>query len=245
MEDPDGRAELQRLGARSLPVLSRGDKFVFAQNIAQVVEFLKLDEKTGPVLSPAQLVERMTRFIDAAVALVPMMPNDRLDTEVPNRPRKYRVLAHHMFRIPELFVEIAGGAFFSAALPGAIADTADMASTAALADYGRGVRDKVEAWWRETPDKSAQADRADLLRPAKIARGVGTLDVAHRPAHAAMDDAARYGRGQVRAAAGRRGFRRSADAETGLGRLNRADSRQGHRAAPPRSLTRYDGIWPR
>jgi len=39
------------LGARSIPVLSRGDKFVFAQNIAQVVEFLKLNEKTGPVLS--------------------------------------------------------------------------------------------------------------------------------------------------------------------------------------------------
>ncbi len=113
---------MQRLGARSIPVLSRGDKFVFAQNIAQVVEFLKLDEKTGPVLSPAQLVERMTRFIDAAVTLVPLMPDDRLDTEVPNRPRKYRVLAHHMFRIPESFVEIAGGEFFSAGLPGAVPD---------------------------------------------------------------------------------------------------------------------------
>jgi len=72
LEDPAGRAELQRLGARSIPVLSRGDKFVFAQNIAQVVAFLKLDEKTGPVLSPAQLVERMTRFIDASLAIVPV-----------------------------------------------------------------------------------------------------------------------------------------------------------------------------
>ena len=128
---------MQRLGARSIPVLSRGDKFVFAQNIAQVVEFLKLNEKTGPVLSPAQLVERMTRFIDAAVTLVPLMPDDRLDTEVPNRPRKYRVLAHHMFRIPESFVEIAGGEFFSEKLPVATPDPADMASTEALAAYGR------------------------------------------------------------------------------------------------------------
>ncbi|MBV9587327.1 MAG: NrdH-redoxin, partial [Alphaproteobacteria bacterium] len=37
LQDPAGRAELQRLGARSIPVLSRGDEFVFAQNIAQVV----------------------------------------------------------------------------------------------------------------------------------------------------------------------------------------------------------------
>src|SRR4029077_20070702 len=68
LEDAAGRAELQRIGARSIPVLSRGDKFVFAQNIAQVVAFLKLDEKAGPVLSPAQLVERMRLFIDAGSA---------------------------------------------------------------------------------------------------------------------------------------------------------------------------------
>ena len=159
---------MARLGARSIPVLSRGDEFVFAQNIAQVVEFLKLNEKTGPVLSPAQLVERMTRFIDAAIQLVPLMPDDRLDTEVPNRPRKYRALAHHMFRIPESFVEIAGGAFFSEKLPGAVENPADMASTAALANYGSGVRGKVEAWWRETPDKSAQQTAQTYYGPQKL-----------------------------------------------------------------------------
>jgi hypothetical protein len=159
---------LARLGARSIPVLSRGDKFVFAQNIAQVVEFLKLNEKTGPVLSPAQLIERTTRFIDAAVALVPLMPDGRLDTEVPNRPRKYRALAHHMFRIPEAFVEIAGGAFFSEALPGAVPNPADQASTEALAAYGRRVRGKVEAWWRDTPDKAAMETVQTYYGPQKL-----------------------------------------------------------------------------
>ena len=147
---------MQRLGARSIPVLSRGDKFVFAQNIAQVVDFLKLDEKTGPVLSPAQLIERMDRFIGAALQIIPQMPDDRLDTEVPNRPRKYRVLAHHMFRIPEAFVEVAGGSFFGQGLPTEVTREADMASTAALAAYGRGVRDKVGAWWAAKADKSCR-----------------------------------------------------------------------------------------
>jgi hypothetical protein len=100
LEDAAGRAELQRLGARSIPVLSRGDEFVFAQNIAQVVHFLRLDEKTGPVLPPPQLVERLERFLDAALRIIPQMPDDKLDTQVPNRPRSYRALAHHMFRIP-------------------------------------------------------------------------------------------------------------------------------------------------
>lgn len=110
----------------------------------------------------------MTRFIDAARTLVPLMPDDRLDIEVPNRPRKYRVLAHHMFRIPEAFVEIAGGVYFSSGLPGAVADPGDMASTTALADYGSRVRDKVQAWWRDTPDKSAQQTVQTYYGPQKL-----------------------------------------------------------------------------
>ena len=35
--------DLQKLGVKSVPVVSRGDKFVFAQVIRDVVEFLELD----------------------------------------------------------------------------------------------------------------------------------------------------------------------------------------------------------
>lgn len=139
-------------------MLSRGDEFVFAQNIAQVVAFLKLNEKTGPALSPEQLAARMLRFIDAALAIVPLMPEDRLDIEVPNRPRSYRVLAHHMFRIPQAFVEVAGGAFFSQGLPTEIPRREDTASAAALVAYGGGVRRQVADWWQGTADRDAQAE---------------------------------------------------------------------------------------
>jgi len=158
LEDAAGRAELQRLGARSIPVLSRGDEFVFAQNIAQVVAFLKLNEQAGPELSPAQLVGRMQLFIDAALRMVPQMPDDRLAALTPNRPRSYARLAHHMFRICEAFVEVAGGAFFSQNLPGEVRDEAELASIAALVAYGRRVKDKVAAWWAATPDKDARAE---------------------------------------------------------------------------------------
>ncbi len=168
LEDAAGRAELARIGARSVPGLSRGAKFVFAQNIAEVVEFLKLDEKTGPALSPAQLVERMTQFIDAALRLIPLMPDARLDTEVPNRPRQYRVLGHHMFRICEAFVEVAGGAYFAHGLPAAVARPDDLASTAALAAYGRGVRDQVTRWWQSRADQSAQEIVETYYGPQKL-----------------------------------------------------------------------------
>ena len=159
---------MQRIGARSIPVLSRGDEFVFAQNIAQVVAFLKLDEKTGPVLSPAQLVERLTRFIDAALQIVPLMPDDKLAAEVPNRPRSYRRLAHHMFRIPEAFVDVTEGAEFTQGLPTAIPNEADMAGTAALVAYGRKVRDKVARWWESTPDKECERIVQTYYGPQKL-----------------------------------------------------------------------------
>ena len=149
-------------------MLSRGDEFVFAQNIAQVVAFLKLDEKTGPVLSPEQLVERMTRFIDGALTIIPLMPDGKLDTEVPNRPRSYRALAHHMFRIPEAFVAVANGAFFAQGLPTDVPSQADMANSAALSAYGSRVRQAVTKWWLQYPDKSAQQRVETYYGPQKL-----------------------------------------------------------------------------
>lgn len=49
---------LQKIGAKSVPIVSRGDKFVFAQVIRDVIEFLELDEDSSPELNPEELTER-------------------------------------------------------------------------------------------------------------------------------------------------------------------------------------------
>lgn len=156
LEDAAGLDELRRLGARSVPVLSRGDAFVYAQNIGHVVQFLGLQEATGPALSPAQLVQRLDRFLAAAQRFIPQMPDDRLAQEVPNRPRSYRVLGHHLFRIPDVFLDVVGGAALTyesltAPPPDAMRTTADIAA------YGADVHRRVLAWWDATPDRSARA----------------------------------------------------------------------------------------
>jgi len=155
LEDAAGLAELRRLGARSVPVLSRGDEFVFAQNIAHVVKFLGLDEKTGPVLTPAQLVTRLERFLDIALRIIPQMPDDKLETEVPNRPRSYRVLAHHMFRIAETFLEVAGGAALVYERL-TVRPPETMRTTADITAYGAGVRQLLATWWAAKADKSGR-----------------------------------------------------------------------------------------
>jgi hypothetical protein len=61
-----------------------------------------------------------------------------------------------MFRIPEAFLEASGGAYFSHGLAGMVPRPEDMASTAALAIYGRGVRGQVQRWWAERADQSCR-----------------------------------------------------------------------------------------
>ena len=155
LEDAAGLAELRRLGARSVPVLSRGDDYTFAQNIAQVVKFLGLNEATGPVLTPAELVARVDLFLTAAERFIPQMPDGLLATEVPNRPRSYRVLGHHMFCIAEAFLEVMGGATLAYERLTA-APPAEMQTTADIVAYGRGVHDRFDAWWAGKADKSGK-----------------------------------------------------------------------------------------
>jgi hypothetical protein len=155
LEDPDGLTELRRLGARSVPILSRGDEYVFAQNIGHVVKFLGLNEKTGPTLTPDQLIARLERFLSTAVRIIPQMPDERLETEVPNRPRSYRVLAHHTFRIPETLLEVVAGAELTYELLGK-RPPEDMRTTAAITEYGEGVRQRLASWWAEKADHSGR-----------------------------------------------------------------------------------------
>jgi hypothetical protein len=155
LEDPTGLDELRRLGARSVPVLSRGDDYVFAQNIGHVVRFLGLNEKTGPVLSPDQLIGRLDIFLDAAIRMIAQMPDDKLATEVPNRPRSYRVLGHHIFRIAETFLEVANGeTLLYEQLTSRPPDT--MQHTPDIVAYGKDVRQRLAAWWKAKPDKTAR-----------------------------------------------------------------------------------------
>ena len=167
LEDAAGLAELRRLGARSVPVLSRGDDYVFAPNIGHVVKFLGLNEATGPVLSPDQLVARLDRFLTTAVRIIPQMPDAHLPTEVPNRPRSYQVLSHHIFRIPEVFLEVANGATLSyEAL--AVPPPQALRSFADIAAFGEGVRTNLASWWAAKADKSGKETLRTYYGPQSL-----------------------------------------------------------------------------
>jgi hypothetical protein len=157
LEDPNGMAELQKLGVRSVPVLSRGDKYTFGQSTKQIVDFLGLKEKSGPELSTEELAARVDKFMAAALELIPLMPHDRLDTHVPGRPRSYRTLAFHLFRVIDAFLDANEGITLVQEM--FREEPAPDAGTDTLVAYGEKVRRRFRDWWSKgdtSPAKSLQ-----------------------------------------------------------------------------------------
>lgn len=154
LEDPNGLSELQKLGLRTVPVLSRGAKFIFGQNTQQIIDFLGLDEDGGPQLSVVELRDRLDKFMGAALELIPLMPADRLATHVPGRPRSYRTLAFHLFRVVDAFIGANEGTALVQAMfrEEPVAD----ADTSSLVEHGEKVRQRFRDWWAKgdrTPSK--------------------------------------------------------------------------------------------
>ena len=152
--NPAGMAELARLGARSLPVVSRGNKFVIGQSFEKLAEFLGLDEEFKPALSPDELAQRMDLILTAAQRFVRQIPDDKFLFKLRNRDRTYRVLCHHLFRIPEAFMEAMTGGIevrhesLTQPPPDALRGPAQ------VADYGEDVRRRYAEWWKRWPDHS-------------------------------------------------------------------------------------------
>jgi hypothetical protein len=138
---------LRALGARSVPVVARDGRFVYAQVIAEVIAFLGLGEAGGPALAPAALAARADVVLATAARLVRQLPDSALGNVLPNRPRSWRVLAHHVFQIPVAFLEMEekGTRLEYEVMVAAPPD--DMATGAAIANFGESVRERFALWW--------------------------------------------------------------------------------------------------
>jgi len=147
-------AELNKLGARSVPIVARGGEFVFAQTIGDVIKFLGLNVQLQQRLGPEQLMQKMDLVLRAAARYVRQIPAAELDKPFRNRNRPIRVLAHHVFRIVEGFLEsMDDGALLSyerimESAPPAISTADD------IARYGEGVLARAQRWWADMPDRS-------------------------------------------------------------------------------------------
>ncbi len=156
----EGMEELRKLGAKSVPIVARGDQFVFAQTIGDVIRFLGLSVRQQERLSPEALMDKMDLVLTAAARFVRQIPAEQLDKPFRNRNRPIRVLAHHVFRIVEGFLESIQDnneltyARIMEDAPPSIRTGED------IARYGESVLARARNWWSALPDHSCQRPMA-------------------------------------------------------------------------------------
>lgn len=146
-------AELAKLGARSVPVVARGDRFVFAQAISDVIGFLDLKVKPQAMLPPEELMRKLDLVLTAAARFIRQIPAAELRKPFRNRNRPIRALAFHVFRIVEGFLEsMQDGKELT--YDRIMRDDAPASLTPEdLARYGESVLQRAQAWWAAHPDK--------------------------------------------------------------------------------------------
>jgi len=158
LNDPIGRERLAKLGARTVPVLAKGDQYIFCQNLEDVAEFVGLQGSGHIPLAPAALMAKWATVLRAAQRYIRQIPDERLtERAIDNRDRSLRLLSHHIFRIGEAFLETAIDEVEYWANNANVPPVEGTCTTAEeIIRYGDGVIERLESWWSQLEDKSCR-----------------------------------------------------------------------------------------
>ena len=167
MNDPGGRARLQALGVRGLPVLARGKEYAFGQRIEDIARFVGIDYRTEP-LAPEVLVRKWVAILSAGQRILRQFPQEVLEERVHEaRDQSIRHMGYHALRLGDAVLATAVDGVEDWLAVSMEKPKAD-ASGADLAAYGDGVIARLQAWW------DAQADRS-CAREVRTYSGVQSL----------------------------------------------------------------------
>jgi glutaredoxin len=145
---PEAMQELAELGVRTVPVVSRGSEYVFAQELADVSAFIgrKVDFKRLP---PQELYRKWQSVLAAAQRHVVQLPPERLkERATEGRDRSIRDLAYHVYQIPDSFLQaVQDGvqdltSVYNAPPPPAVVRTEQ------IRDYGARIGERLAGWWK-------------------------------------------------------------------------------------------------
>lgn len=169
LEDENGFAELAALGLRTVPIVRRGTDWANGQVLRDVARVAGIKWGGASMLSPSELSARLVEVQTAAQRLFAQIPEAKIGTLLPNRPRSYAALGYHIFNIADAFLEhemeglpLREGAYSRVAAPG-------KDSKADILAYGQDVLRRFEAW-RDGPGRTT-----DFSRKANVYYGDVTL----------------------------------------------------------------------
>jgi hypothetical protein len=170
LNDSGGRERLLKFGVRNVPVVAKGEHYVFGQNLEDVAEFVGLQGTGHTPLPPDQLIAKWTNVLRAAQRLVRQIPDEKMaDRVIPNRDRPIRLLAHHVFRIGEAFLETAiDGVEYAVQAANVPPAEGTFATGKEIARYGDEVIARLEKWWARLADKSASQQLPTFYGPQPL-----------------------------------------------------------------------------
>ena len=156
MNDAGAQEQLLKLGVRTVPVLAKGEQFIFCQNLDDVAEFVGLQGSGHTPLPPPVLVAKWVNVLRAAERYIRQFSAEHLQERViDNRDRSIRLMGHHIFRIAEAFLETAIDDVEywvnNANVPPA---EGSCVTGAEIAAYGERIVGRLQDWWIQLQDKS-------------------------------------------------------------------------------------------
>ena len=168
LADEAGRQALLALGARSVPVVSRGTQWVDGQALQALADFVGVRWRHR-MLAPRDLARRIDTVLAAAARFSAQLPADKLVAMLPNGFRSYASLATHVGQIIEAFLDFTQQgvkleeAAYVKPVPSEIRTPVDLAA------FHEGVRRRFGAWW------SAEGAGVQFDAPADVYYGVQTV----------------------------------------------------------------------
>ena len=155
---------------RNVPVVSKGENYVFGQNLEDVAEFVGLQGTGHKPLPPAELVSKWTRILRVAQDVVRQVPDERMSEPlIPNRDRSIRLVTHHVFRIGEAFLEsVIDGVEYAVQHANVPPAEGTFTSGREVAEYGGQVIARIEAWWAGLADKSGTQKLSTYYGPQPL-----------------------------------------------------------------------------
>ena len=147
LEDKTGFKDLERFGVKMVPIVAKGDAWANGAVFRDVAKVAGFDYKAHKMLGPKIMVDKIIKINEAAFRYLEQIPNEKLDTLLPGRPRSYRQLVYHIFNIQDVFLrrvednEPYTYESLLSILP------KGMETKEELAVYGNKVRKKFSEWW--------------------------------------------------------------------------------------------------
>lgn len=162
LDEKGAMEELAALGARSVPIIRRGSEWANGQVLRDVARIAGIPYGQNKIHPPAELMRRLGEIQGAARRFLAQLPDEKLNTFLPNRPRTYAQLAYHIFNIADAWLEhevdgepLKDGAYSRVPPP-------EMNAKALVLAYGEDVQRRLDAWWAAKAATTNFQDKAHV-----------------------------------------------------------------------------------